>query len=233
MRSTKGCTFFMLACALIAATVLGRAWAEFGCSSHAGGTKGELEDTARVAGIEESASPFDEILGNLPQVFSELGARSLAEAIRYSRDQAVQHSRPIPQKMRQALEPYFSRIILDKARYTWDWNVSSNLTLDQLVMANDSALALTLDNVIVFRKEPYSNDLSLWAHELKHVEQYDKWGIEVFSKKYLLDHDSLEEEAYDYASYVLRNHTEKTRLAAPPSSNPLANPNQRAIKTVR
>jgi uncharacterized protein DUF4157 len=44
---------------------------------------------------------------------------------------------------------------------------------------------VTLIDVIIFRDEQQAADPVLWAHELTHVEQYDRLGVEAFAVQYL------------------------------------------------
>ena len=160
----------------------------------------------------------EELLNSLPGLLAQTGGASLARAIRYSRDQALKDSYAMPAKIREALEPYFSRHILDKARYSTDWSSSSDLTLHRLLLATEYTSAVTLDNVIVFKNRKGVDDLWLWAHELKHVEQYDRWGVEAFAQKYAENYDLVEQEAYEYADYVVKQIAEKKKNSSGLSS---------------
>ena len=44
----------------------------------------------------------------------------------------------------------------------------------------------------------------LWAHELTHVEQYDRLGVEAFAEQYLQQGWMLEQEAYTRADTIKR-----------------------------
>ncbi len=56
---------------------------------------------------------------------------------------------------------------------------------------------MTLIDVIVFRHASDAQDnVALWAHELKHVEQYLDWGVAEFARRYTLDHRAVEQPAY-------------------------------------
>ena len=57
--------------------------------------------------------------------------------------------------------------------------------------------AIVLDTVIVFRSanDASTSNIHLWAHELAHVEQYRAWGIDDFTKRYIRDFNSVENEA--------------------------------------
>jgi hypothetical protein len=45
-----------------------------------------------------------------------------------------------------------------------------------------------------------SQDLVLWAHELTHVMQYERWGTLGFAERYVRDHEVVEREARENAA---------------------------------
>ncbi len=53
--------------------------------------------------------------------------------------------------------------------------------------------------MIVFADENEArNDSKLWAHELRHVMQFEQWGIEGFAARYLADSAAVEDVASEY-----------------------------------
>jgi hypothetical protein len=55
---------------------------------------------------------------------------------------------------------------------------------------------MTLGEVVVFKDDRLAQgDLGLWAHELTHVMQYQRWGIDGFASRYVTDSAGLEREA--------------------------------------
>ena len=40
------------------------------------------------------------------------------------------------------------------------------------------------------------NNVALWAHEVKHAEQFRAWGVYEFARAYVQDHTTVEAEAY-------------------------------------
>ena len=45
---------------------------------------------------------------------------------------------------------------------------------------------MTLGDVVLFKTEQMAEtDLKVWAHELTHVMQYQRWGIEGFAERYV------------------------------------------------
>ncbi len=136
--------------------------------------------------------------------FWETGSTVMAEAIIYLRDLAMENAKPLPTEIKRKLTPYFDPLILEKVRYTAEWSPTVEAALRRLIDTDKFALAVTLDNVIVFSDEESLDNMWLWVHELKHVEQYDRWGIKGFAHNYLLDYRSVEQEANDYARQVIR-----------------------------
>lgn len=171
--------------------------------------------------VEWSEDPLSSqsFFDTLPGVVTDIAADTLAQTIHYSRELAFATSKPIPEKIKRALAPYFDPLILEKVRYTTDWSASSQVTLYRLVMVNEHVQAVTLNDIIVFREKRVSEDLFLWSHELKHVDQYDRWGVARFASHYLLDHQRVEQEADDHAAYVYRKLLEK-HYNLPPAERP-------------
>lgn len=125
-----------------------------------------------------------------------LAAAGLETWIRQSRDQlALLESQPIPLHIRSQLEPYFDLAVLETARYrVGDDNV---LTAANTLLRNPDVVAVTLIDIIVFRNEADAMDnVALWAHELKHVEQYLQWGVGEFARRYTRDYRSVEQPGY-------------------------------------
>jgi hypothetical protein len=59
---------------------------------------------------------------------------------------------------------------------------------------------VSLGDVIVFRDAALAADPVIWAHELAHVQQYDRWGTLQFAKRYVRDHHAVELEAWEIAA---------------------------------
>lgn len=132
----------------------------------------------------------------LYQRLQGLAAAGLETWIRQSRDQlALQPSLPVPLHIRSQLEPYYDLAVLETARYrVGDDNV---LTAANTLLRNPDIAAITLVDIIVFRNEADARDnVALWAHELKHVEQYLRWGVGEFARRYTEDYRSVEQPGY-------------------------------------
>jgi len=145
-----------------------------------------------------------EMLRNLPQdvgraILNPAGL-GLATTIRASYGQVRGSAQPIPLQIRQILQPFFPPNVLNKAQWVLQDNTGFNLANFVIHCGGNSAV--TLDNVIVFRGPTERDDPILWAHELIHVGQYDRLGVEGFAHFYSIDWNGLENEAYSWENYV-------------------------------
>jgi Domain of unknown function (DUF4157) len=135
----------------------------------------------------------------IPPSLLEHGARLLANLIQVGRETAIANGvKPIPPRIRGALLGYFPDAVLRKVRYASGH--ADNITIPGLALTYGHIDAVTLVDVILFREDRAAlNDAKLWAHELTHVMQYERWGIEGFARRYLQDYDAVEQEARDNA----------------------------------
>jgi hypothetical protein len=140
---------------------------------------------------------------------------ALASAIRYSEARAARSAAPMPPDVRADLAPFFSAEILDRARYSTDWGAAQNGTLQQFLLGNEQASAVTLGSVIVFGDGRSVSNRELWAHELVHVMQYAQLGIEEFARQYVVSSDELEGQAYDYQDQVASRLAERQQWGRP------------------
>lgn len=145
------------------------------------------------------------MIQNLPKDVSQAmlnpAAPALAAAIRFSRGQALNRGvNPIPADVIQALEPYFPKNILQKAKWTTAGGVSIDGALKNWFNQEG---AVTLDEVIVFSSTDLARDVGLWAHELTHVLQYSQMGVETFAFQYSIDWNGLEQQARDNSSRIV------------------------------
>lgn len=116
-------------------------------------------------------------------------------------------ARPIPKLIKKLLRDYYEASTLENARYL----VSSvGFTLPEAingtrVFMGDHAFAVTVGSVIVFSLEPDNSDSAVrwWAHELAHVAQYEKWGIDGFAERYVKNFSEIETEAEKKAEEVV------------------------------
>jgi hypothetical protein len=150
------------------------------------------------------------IIRNIPQTIEDLPgtATGLSAAIRLSKSRAAQGARPIPVPIRAELSAFFDRALLDRVRYSTDWGAAANGTLQQFILGNGHAVAVTLDDVIVFQSPTDAmDDVLLWAHELGHVEQYQRMGIDSFASRVVTAYWTVENEAKNRANGVAGRRT--------------------------
>lgn len=139
------------------------------------------------------------VIQRLPQDMANLAnpaGLALAASVRQGEAQANYGARPIPPAIFQQLQGYFDPAFLAGVRYNTFNNSSINLQSAVMMLNNDVA-AITLNNVIVFRDESYTQNPVLWAHELTHVLQYQHMGIDTFANVYTTNAWILENQAID------------------------------------
>ena len=141
--------------------------------------------------IEEGASHM------VNESLVQSGAPVLQELIARSRDDALRAGvKSIPYEIRRNLSGFIAERTLNAARYRI--RGGGDLTLQVNAIRYGEASAITLDYVIVFKElNDALYNVTLWAHELTHVSQYQRWGLRDFSIKYLRSYDSVEREAYE------------------------------------
>jgi hypothetical protein len=135
----------------------------------------------------------------IPPTLLERGSGLLTELIQSARDTAIANGvRPMPAQVHSALLGYFPDAMLRKVRYASGH--ADAITVPGLAMSYGHIDAVTLVDVILFRDDhaPRS-DAKLWARELTHVMQYERWGVEGFARHFLQDPAAVEQEARDNA----------------------------------
>ena len=125
---------------------------------------------------------------------STLTGPALEQAIIASHNTAINGSMPIPPDIRQKLTGYASEDSMNRVRYKIGDNGFINLA--HLIEQGGKADAVTLIDVVVFRGPSEAADLSTWAHELTHVDQYRDWGVHSFAVQYTRNWQSVENPAY-------------------------------------
>ena len=131
------------------------------------------------------------------EMLFQAGASALQELIVVSRDDALADGvQVIPPDIRRKLAGFISEGVLNAARFRVQGG--GDLTLQANAIRYGDTLAITLDYVIVFKQSDDAlNNLTMWVHELTHVEQYQRWGIRDFAIRYLRDQYGVEHEAYE------------------------------------
>ncbi len=128
-------------------------------------------------------------------------APALAATIRLSRNRAhAAGVRRPPTHVVRALSPYFSQSVLNQAR--WRPPMPKPSMTGLLVGWYFREGAVTLDDVVLFSDARLAQDAAFWAHELTHVEQFQRYGVDGFARRYLSDWQSLEREATERANRV-------------------------------
>lgn len=135
----------------------------------------------------------------IPPSLLERGAKLLASLIQSARETAIANGvKPVPPQIHRALLGFFPDAVLRKVRYASDH--ADTITIPGLAMSYGHIDAVTLGDVVLFRDDRAArSDAKLWAHELTHVMQYERWGIDGFAMRYLQDYDAVEREARDNA----------------------------------
>lgn len=120
-------------------------------------------------------------------------AAALAALIEAERRRAIAAGvRPVPTAIYRALLGFFPSGLLLKARFSVG---------DTAALPYGDALAMTAGDVIVFKNERLAlADGCLWARELTRVVQFQRWGIEGFSRRWFQDATVEEQEANDNAA---------------------------------
>ena len=135
---------------------------------------------------------------------ARMASSGLASWLQLSRDSAVAAGvAPIPLDIRVQLEPWYDFQVLDAARF----QVGNAQQLDaaSAFLQNPDVNAVTLVDVIVFRNaEDARDNVALWAHELKHVQQYQQWGVDGFASRYARNYQAVEAPAYAIQAEVAK-----------------------------
>lgn len=145
-----------------------------------------------------------EEIGPIFDNMSQMAASGLQAWIVQSRNTAAAGDiRTIPLNIRAQLEPYYDIQVLDTARYKV--GDDEELNAANTMMQNPDVEAVTLVDIIVFRDpDDALNNAALWAHELKHVQQYQQWGVGEFAKRYTRDYNAIEAPAYEIQARVAK-----------------------------
>jgi len=146
------------------------------------------------------------LLADLQRAGEDAATEALAQWIWASRKDAVDAGvQPIPAAIRAQLKGHYPDALLDKVRHRI--GTGHELSLQTNAFKGNAA-AITLGEVILFRHaQDADRDALLWAHELIHVQQYDRWGVRGFARRYTLDHLGVEREAQAGATRFEQSRT--------------------------
>ena len=133
----------------------------------------------------------------IPPGLAAPAGQLLAALIRTGRDAAIAAGvRPAPFEVHRALLGFFPDTLLRKVRHAV--GNAGTLGVPGLAWSVSDIEAVTLGDVILFRDaRDAAGNAELWAHELTHVVQYERWGIDGFAARYAEDHQAVEQEARD------------------------------------
>jgi hypothetical protein len=143
-----------------------------------------------------SCAATDVADGSLEQTVLESTAAALGVFIAESRRLALGFGvEPIPTSVRARLAGFVPDELLERVRFT----AADHPELENY-LAMLGAAAVTLEDVVVFAEQTAAlTNVGLWAHELRHVMQYEQCGVDGFARAYIQDSGALEEDARRYA----------------------------------
>jgi len=99
---------------------------------------------------------------------------------------------PLPPEVIWEFDGFYGRDVLSAF---WRIGQGNDLSLQANSFRFGDRAAIALDTVVVFRSGGDANSLWLWAHELAHIEQYRRWGVDNFAKRYVRNYEAVEAEA--------------------------------------
>ncbi|POF43809.1 hypothetical protein B0D71_03140 [Pseudomonas laurylsulfativorans] len=141
----------------------------------------------------------------VPDGIYQIAVPALALWLTQARAEAASAGiQPIPPPIREQLLRWYDPEVLDAARY----KISDNgqFSAATAMLQNPDVGAVTLIDIILFRDvQAAEQDIALWAHELKHVQQYQEWGVEGFAQRYTQDFNAVESPAYAIQAEVRRS----------------------------
>lgn len=142
--------------------------------------------------------------GQVLQDVERMATASVVFALRQARDEATANgTQAIPLHIRAQLEPWYDFAVLDAARYRV--GDEQQVSAANALLQNPDVNAVTLIDTVIFRRTRDAEDnVALWAHELKHVQQYQELGVEEFARRYTRNYDELEAPAYKIEAEVAK-----------------------------
>jgi len=166
---------------------------------HADFTKPSEMAPRANATVRDTSNIVARVIQGFAGAFNAFQARTvtgplLEQAIVASRNDAFTRSYPIPPHIRRQLQGYATEESMNHVRYTIGHGSPFNLA--RIVDMGDFADAVTLVDVVVFRDSSAAANLSAWAHELTHIDQFREWGVGSFSVRYARNWREVEDPAY-------------------------------------
>ncbi|WP_434519213.1 eCIS core domain-containing protein [Pseudomonas sp. NFX1] len=148
--------------------------------------------------------------GQILKDVEAMASTSLAYALRQARDEAnASGSEPMPLHIHAQLEAWYDFAVLDAVRFRV--GDEQQMSAANAMLQNPDVNAVTLIDTIIFRHASDAEDnVALWAHELKHVQQYQVLGVEEFARRYTRDFNELEGPAYKIEAEVAKALRERS-----------------------
>lgn len=113
---------------------------------------------------------------------------------------------PVPPEIRTALEGFVDDATLQRLSYRIGGGGVTSI--QTLAFLHPHVRAITLDGVIVFRDAENAAKPRYWVHEIAHLEQIRRSGLEGFARRYIADAGAVEAEAWAltdrYLAWALR-----------------------------
>lgn len=127
-----------------------------------------------------------------------------------ARDAEAQGVAPMPNHVREELSGFVEDGALDRVRHRIGGGGARSVQTYAFLIPQTRAVAL--DGVIVFRDAENAAKPRYWMHEIAHLEQIRRWGLEGFAERYLGDTGAVEAEAWAlterYVAWALRRDLE-------------------------
>lgn len=177
----------------------------------------EAKQAVPIYGQTEEA-----ITGAGRQVVTEATVESVAPTLKnliiYSRQDALNAGAgPLPPEVIREFDGFYGRDVLSAF---WRIGQGNDLSLQANSFRFGDRAAIALDTVLVFRSGGDANSLWLWAHELAHIEQYRRWGIDNFAKRYVRNYEAVEAEANRRADEFMNWRARRLAQAGGPAPLP-------------
>lgn len=138
-------------------------------------------------------TPFDPgQAGQILQDAEQMAASGLVFALQQAQaDATALGTEPIPLHIRVQLDAWYDFAVLDAVRFRV--GDQQQVSAANALLQNPDVNAVTLIDTVIFRHaSDAENNVALWAHELKHVQQYQELGVSEFARRYTRNYNELE-----------------------------------------
>lgn len=158
----------------------------------------------------------------------ESSAPILKNYILMSRNDAMSRSAPLPPEILWEFQGFYGADVLN-ARWSYSWG--NDLSLQSNSFRYGDVAGIALDTIVVFRSISDAYSPWLWAHELAHIEQYRRWGVDDFTKRYIRDYASIESQANERANQFMSFRARKLQAARSTPPQPYGGTNYPPLPT--